>query len=74
MAQFPTTHNQFALSHDQREEFAELGVLRLPGLLSDGAVRHAREAALEPWRGSASGATAPGGSTRCRGRSTPRRA
>ena len=48
MAQFPSTHNQFALSSEQREEFAERGVLRLPGLLSDDAVRRAREAALEP--------------------------
>ena len=48
MAQFPNTHNQFALSPEQREEFAERGVLRLPGLLSDDAVRRAREAALEP--------------------------
>ncbi|HEY1752670.1 MAG TPA: phytanoyl-CoA dioxygenase family protein [Caulobacteraceae bacterium] len=47
MTQTPTTQD-FTLSPEQREAFAQRGVIRLPGLLSAEAVRRAREAVLEP--------------------------
>ena len=49
MAQSPTNlPNRFTLSPEQRAEYAERGVLKLPGLIPAETIRRAREAVLVP--------------------------